>query len=185
MEFLRKLFGGGPPPAPSRTSLTLRDLLPGDLLDHDLATWKVLAVNRHDYKDFQTREWQLESPRGLRYLELEEDDEPFWTWSEAIPFASLGKAWTDRVRAALRTNGDPPDAVERDGVVYHLDSDGGGHFFKDCLGQGQPFLFWDYVDDSGERFLTLEQWGEDEFEASLGRRVKEWEFTNLLPGSAG
>jgi hypothetical protein len=42
-------------------------------------------------------------------------------------------------------------------------------------------IYWDYADASGEKLLAIEQWGEDEFEAAVGRSVQEYEFTNILP----
>ena len=177
--------GGGDKSAPGRTDLTLKDLLPGDMLDHDLATWQVKAVNCYDFKEFKSREWQLESAAGLRYLELEEDDEAYWSLSQTVPFASLGKAQCDRIRASIRDTGDPPDALQHDGHAYHLEDMAGGHYFKDCVGSPQPFLQWHYVRQDGEGFLCIEQWGEDDFEACLGHQVHAWQFTNLLPGATG
>ncbi|GAB7079381.1 DUF4178 domain-containing protein [Megalodesulfovibrio paquesii] len=171
--------------APARTDLTLKDLLPGDLVDHDLATWKVRAVNCYDFKDFRTREWQLESGAGLRYLELEEDDEPYWSLSQTFPFQALGQAQCERVRASIRDSGDPPDTLTHEGRTYRLEDMAGGHYFKDCVGTAQPFLQWHYVADNGEGFLCIEQWGEDDFEACTGHEVHAWQFTNLLPGTTG
>ncbi|MBT3880259.1 MAG: DUF4178 domain-containing protein [Candidatus Scalindua sp.] len=45
------------------------------------------------------------------------------------------------------------------------------------------FLYWDYYDLSEEKTLTIEQWGEDKFDASVGNYVEEYQFTNILPGS--
>ncbi|MFV1977228.1 MAG: DUF4178 domain-containing protein [Candidatus Scalindua sp.] len=61
--------------------------------------------------------------------------------------------------------------------------DSGGYF---CKGGGKErieFLYWDYYDLSEEKTLTIEQWGEDKFDASVGNYVEEYQFTNILPGS--
>jgi hypothetical protein len=42
-------------------------------------------------------------------------------------------------------------------------------------------LRWDYEDEEGERFLTIEQWGEEDFLAYQGLPAEEYQFTNLLP----
>ncbi len=44
-------------------------------------------------------------------------------------------------------------------------------------------LCWDYYDLSEEKTLTIEQWGEEKFEAAVGIYVEEYQFTNILPGS--
>ncbi len=61
--------------------------------------------------------------------------------------------------------------------------DSGGYF---CKGEGKErieFLYWDYYDLSEEKTLTIEQWGEDKFDSSVGNYVEEYQFTNILPGS--
>ncbi|MGR3294202.1 MAG: DUF4178 domain-containing protein [Candidatus Scalindua sp.] len=45
------------------------------------------------------------------------------------------------------------------------------------------FLYWDYYDLSEEKTFTIEQWGEDKFDASVGNYVEEYQFTNILQGS--
>ena len=35
--------------------------------------------------------------------------------------------------------------------------------------------------DPGKKYLGIEQWGENDFEASLGEPVEEYQFTNILP----
>jgi hypothetical protein len=42
---------------------------------------------------------------------------------------------------------------------------------------------WDYADDSGKYSLTIEQWGETDYELSVGREVEEYQFSNILPNS--
>jgi hypothetical protein len=57
----------------------------------------------------------------------------------------------------------------------------GGHFYKDGTGPGQELLEWCFEDESGKKLLTIEQWGEDEFEAFIGEQVEEYQFSNILP----
>ncbi|MFQ5585121.1 MAG: DUF4178 domain-containing protein [Calditrichia bacterium] len=44
-------------------------------------------------------------------------------------------------------------------------------------------MYWDFIDEEDENFLTIEQWGETEFEAAMGYYVEEYQFTNILPGT--
>jgi len=85
------------------------------------------------------------------------------------------------LRGHLKTNEDPPDTLTVDGVTYAGESTAGGEFFKDGKGPGREFLVWDYESEDG-RSLSIEQWGDDEYEASLGQTVNEYQFSNILPG---
>jgi hypothetical protein len=161
------------------TDLTLSDLKVGYFLDYDLKTWEVVAYHYYDWGDGGnlTHEWQLKSADDTLYLEKESDDEVDWSVSRPIPFGSLGA----RVRNHILENEDPPDEIEFEGTTYHLDEFGGGKFFRNGKGPGREFLVWDYEDDAGESFLSIEQWDEDDFEASVGTFVEEYQFTNILP----
>ena len=46
----------------------------------------------------------------------------------------------------------------------------------------KPFLYWSY-EDSNDQVLNLIQWSDSEFSATMGKRVAEFQFSNILPGS--
>jgi len=162
------------------THLTLSDLKIGYFLDYDMKTWEVAAHHYYDWGDGGnlTHEWQLKSVNDTVYLQRESEDEDEWSVSRTIPFGRLGTG----VRNHILENEDPPDEIEFEGTTYHLDEFGGGKFFKDGKGPGREFLVWDYADDAGESFLSIEQWDDDNFEASVGTSVEAYQFTNILPG---
>ena len=159
--------------------LTLSDLKPGYLLDYDLKTWSVTAQNRYDIDGDSVDEWQLSSGSEVRYLEREEDDTVSWTLSRKVPLADVDTG----LQAHLKENDDPPESISFEGTEYEGESTAAGKFYKGGEGSGQEFIVWDYVDASGSLSLTLEQWGEDEYEASVGESVEEYQFSNILPSA--
>ena len=162
----------------SITDLTLDKLQIGYFVDFDLTTYEVTAYNIYDWGDGDlSYEWQLTNGDEVVYLEKESDDEDFWSLNKKIPFSSLDPS----VRESILEKGDPPDVVIFEGVSFYIEEMGGGHFLKNGQGSGQPLLRWGYVDDEGGRLLGIEQWGEDEFDASTGIPVEEYQFTNILP----
>ncbi|MDM8538962.1 DUF4178 domain-containing protein [Desulfobacterales bacterium HSG17] len=163
------------------TNLTLSSLKPGYMLDYDLKTWEVLAQHHYDWGDGEiSYEWQLKSHDETIYLGKEADDEVEWIVSKPVSIARIG----NKVRKHIEEHEDPPDEIVFESTTYYLDESGGGHFYKNGKSPGQAFISWDYEDDSGEKYLSIEQWGEDEFEASTGESVEEYQFTNILPGQA-
>jgi len=160
------------------SDLTLAKLEPGYLVDFDLKTWEVTARNTYDWGEGDlSHEWRLVSGDDAVFLELESDDEEDWSLNRKIPF--------NRLEAGLKEHilekGDPPRELTLEGRTFYLEEMAGGHFLKDGQRPGQPLLSWSYEDDEGETYLTLEQWGEEDFEAFLGRPVEEYQFTNILP----
>ena len=158
--------------------LTLAKMRAGWMVDYDLKTWEVASYNYYDWGEGDiSHEWQLKSGDEVVYLELESDDEDEWSLNRKMPFGRLGP----EVKESILEDGDPPDEIVLDGVTYYLEEKGGGHFFKDGQGAGQPLLRWSYEDEDGQSFLGLEQWGEEDFDAALGRPVSEYQFTDILP----
>lgn len=163
------------------SDLTLDNLRVGSFVDRDMKTWEVTACNHYDWGDGDmTREWQLKSGDETVYLEQETDDETFWSLNRKIAFNRLGPD----VRNHLLEHENPPDEIELDGTRYYLENSSGGRFFKDGAGAGRELIKWEYEDDSGKKYLSIEQWGEDNFEASTGHEVEEYQFTNILPPAA-
>lgn len=162
----------------SLDNLTLSKLKVGYFVDYDLQTWEVVGYHYYDWGHGDiTHEWQLKSHDDTIYLECESDDENVWSIGKKISFSRLGPGIADHIIK----NGDPPDEIKYDGVTYYLEEMSGGHFYENGKGPGQKFLSWDYEDDDGEKFLSIEQWGERDFEAGTGFPVEEYQFTNILP----
>ncbi|MFC1824604.1 DUF4178 domain-containing protein [Thermodesulfobacteriota bacterium] len=159
--------------------LTLARLKVGYLVDYDLKSWEVTACNRYDWGDGDiSREWQLKSAEEVVYLEKESDDDEEWSLNRKIAFGRLGS----EIKARILEKGDPPDEVLFEGSTYYKEETAGGLFYKNGQDSGQEMLRWSYEDEEGEVYLGIEQWGEQDFDATIGKPVEEYQFTNILPG---
>lgn len=166
-----------PPPDPLKDH-TLSNLKPGYYVDYDLNTWEVKSGHYYDWGEGDiTHEWKLDSVDDTIYLEMEQDDEVSWSVCRKIPIEQLGRG----VPEHIRDHGQPPDEIKFDGKIYYFEEGGGGYFYPDGRGPKKPLLKWDYEDDSGKYYLSIEQWEEEEFEASSGIPVEEYQFINILP----
>jgi len=176
LDLFKKKKSPGPDPL---TELTPANLQAGYILDYDLKTWKVDACHYYDWGSGDiTYEWQLITHDDTVYLEREPDDEDFWSICRKIPISRLGSHIINHIKA----HDDPPNTFEFENDTYHLEETGGGRFFKDSKGPGLELISWSFQTTDGKKFLTIEQWGEDEFEASVGRPVEAYQFSNILPG---
>jgi hypothetical protein len=177
MGLFDRFKSGGSKQDQAPPDAVLKNLRPGWLLDYDLKSWEVKAYNTYTWGREVSYEWQIASGDDIKYLELEIDDEEYWSLSNKIAFSRLGP----EVRQAILDNGDPPEELVFEGVTYYLEEMAGGQFKKDGIGEGQDLLRWSYEDDDGDRYLGIEQWGETDFEASTGIKVEEYQFSNILP----
>jgi hypothetical protein len=174
-DFFRKDKKKEPDPL---KDLSLSELKVGYLLDYDLKTWEVTAYNYYDWGGGDiSHEWQLRSGDEVVYLEKESGDEEEWSLNRKIAFASLGSG----LKEQIIENGDPPEEMVFEGTAFTMEEMAGGHFHQDGQGPGKELLRWSYEDDEGRRYLGVEQWGEEDFDATVGEPVEEYQFTNILP----
>lgn len=158
--------------------LILSNLKIGYLVDYDLKTWEVTAHNKCKWGEGNNSdEWELTSGHEVMYLEREEDDEVEWTFTKKIPVSSVG----EEIPGYIRKNEDAPEEIKYQGKTYHLQDCCGGRFYKSGKDFYDEFLCWDYMDESEDFVLSIEQWSETSFEASHGEYVEEYQFSNILP----
>ena len=172
------IFRSKPAEADPLADLVLGRMKVGFLVDYDLATWTVTAYNRYDFDGDAVEEWELTEGHRKRYLERSEDDGVHWSLSKKIPVGSID----GDVRRRIIDHDDPPERVSYQGTEYYLDDSAAGHMRPGGDGAPQQLIKWEYLDEEGEKYLTVEQWGENEFAASAGEVVETYQFSNILPG---
>lgn len=159
--------------------LELSKLRVGYYVDYDMKTWEVKAYRKYDFGEgYISEEWELLSGRAKWFLERSENDEVEWTFSRKIPMGAI----EGDVRKHIIEHDDPPEQIVYDGKTYYLDEAGPGRMFEGDDPVGKEFIYWDFIDEEDEQFVTIEQWGETEFEAAAGYYVEEYQFSNILPG---
>lgn len=163
--------------------LTLEKLRPGYLLDYDLKTWTVREHVQYDFDGFLVDEWELESDEGeIRFLELEDDDGPAWSLSGEVPLTAFDFEEGGSLARYIATNDDAPELLTYEGEAYELVEAGPAELVNDD-GTRHPLVFWTYAhEDDEDRFLAIEQYGEESFDASAGHTIEPYEFDNILPG---
>lgn len=158
--------------------LQLPKLRVGYYVDYDLKTWEVTGYSKYDFGEgYTTDEWELTSGREKWYLERSENDEVEWTLSKKIPIGAI----EGEIRQYIIEHDDPPEQVVCKSRKYYLDESGTGYMYEGGEESAKEFVYWDFIDEEDEHFLTIEQWGETEFEAAEGYYVEEYQFSNILP----
>lgn len=159
--------------------IKLSKLKKGYILDYDLSSWEVKEVYNYDWGDhFFTREYKLFNGKDTRFLHVEEDDELELIMSEKVKPTTVDPDLPDYVEK----HGHPPKKIHFKGIEYRLEGESPGYFNEDEKeAQWVEHISWNYYDEDEVNTLNIEQWGEREFEASIGRVVKEFEISNITP----
>jgi hypothetical protein len=160
------------------TDIKINKLRKGSFLDYDFKTWQVMAVYEYDWgDDFFADEFQIALPdKTTLYLYVEEDGDFYCTLNQKINVHDLG----DEVVDGLTNQGKAPMRVQFEGNMYYRQAENVG-YFRDAGNQNwTEMVSWSYSTKSEEKVLTIEQWGEEDFSASVGWVVKDYEFTNII-----
>ncbi len=161
------------------TNIQVKDLDVGFVFEYDLSTWEVQAIYEYDWGDnYFTREFKISDGSTTRFLSIEEDDELELSLTKKIKIRSLDA----NLMETLQDKQQPPKSIEYDGITYYLENEAPGYFHDIAKGDNwEEFRSWDFEDNDGVNILCIEQWDEKEFEASIGKKIKEFEISNILP----
>ncbi|WP_027000987.1 DUF4178 domain-containing protein [Eisenibacter elegans] len=160
---------------PTEVNITM--LRKGAFVDYDLKTWQVTACYEYDWgNEYFSHEFQLKSGKDTIYLHIEDDDELECTIVRKISPRAIQDDAVDYIRK--HDNG--PMEVIYEGTKYYRESEQVGYFANLGATNWEEFISWSYYDDSGKKVLEIERWDEEEFEASAGIVVGEFEFMNII-----
>lgn len=163
-----------------KTDLTILDLEVGYILDYFLKSWEVKAVYEYDWgNNFFTIEYKLDSGDEILFLHIEETEEGLeCVISKKVKLLEIDEDLKDEI---LKYDEPKSKKIFYKERKYRLGDENQG-FFRDTASENwQQFVSWEYVSKDGENIITIERWGEMEFEASSGTYVEAHEFSNFLP----
>jgi hypothetical protein len=162
------------------SDITLLDLDKGFILDYDLKTWEVKEVYEYDWGNNNfTREYKLSDGESTLFLHIENDDELFITVQQKLKIRAIDEDLPEKIKKKEH----PPKKIEYNNIVFFRDSESAGYFkpVDKKEDDWDEVLSWDYYDEEEKFVLEIEQWGDDEFEASYGKVAQVHEFSNILP----
>ncbi|MBT3208749.1 MAG: DUF4178 domain-containing protein [Bacteroidetes bacterium] len=163
------------------TNISVLDLQKGFVFEYDLKTWIVKAAYDYDWgNNFFSREYKIDDGEQQFFLSVENDDEISISISKKIKIRTI----SEDIPEYISENDKPPKSLIYKNIKYFLDGENPG-FFKDCENKTDDWaevISWTYYDETDENILNIEQWGDDDFESSVGTVIKEFEISNILPG---
>lgn len=162
------------------TNLSVLDLNQGFILDYDMKSWQVKEVGEYDWGNNNfSREYKLNSGDDVVYLSVENDGELELSISRNIKMHKLG----DNIIDETIKNNKPPSKIIYKNKTYYFDEDCAGFYNNVTKGEDnwEELINWEYYDDKEENIISITQWGEREFDASIGKIIKEFEISNIIP----
>ena len=127
--------------------------------------------------NYFSKEYKIFNGAETWFLSVEEDDELELALTKKVKVRQLG----NDIMSVLLTTQKPPAKITFEGKEFFLDGEAPGYFHDPLKGNDswEEFISWNYEDDSENLLITLEQWDEQEFEASVGKFIEEYEISNI------
>ncbi len=164
------------------TNLSIKDLDQGFIFDYDMKSWVVKEVYQYDWGNNNiSKEFLIDSGEEVGFLGIEDKGEPWITFTKTIKIRDLGTDIIDRTVEAKS----PPKILVYQAKEYHLHNDSAGYFNDITKGTDdwEELIAWELYDDNEENLIGITQWGEREFDAVAGVVVKEFQISNIIPGT--
>ena len=162
------------------TNLTISDLKAGFFIDYDMKPWQIKEEYKYDWgsNNFSS-EYKLDSGKEVLFLHVEDRGELRLSMTKSIKIRSLGEDIIDKIIKKER----PPKKMTLEGITYYLHSDNAGYFNDKSAGSEawEELVSWEYYDDDEKHILSITQWGERDFDAAVGKVIKAFEISNIIP----
>jgi|GEM_PF-2400286 len=153
----------------------LTELKIGYTFDYNLKTWIVEEVYHYKWgNNFSSVEYKIYSGDEEAYLEVEDDGILKILFSKDIDDIYLSPS-------DFTPYGNPKPTIGYKGKTYTFNEKFESQARNDEDDYWESFYLWDYYDNSGEEFISVENWDGD-IEACHGHRVNELEISNITPG---
>lgn len=162
-------------------NIKVTDIQKGFLVEFDFKPWIVTAVYEYDFGDnFFTKEFKLECENETMFLHVEKDDDLYLTLTQKVKVRAIN----EDIPEIIKETEAPPKKLIYNGVTYFRENETPGYFHDtdDDNDTWVEFIGWDYYDESEKLYFCIEQWGDDEFEAAVGKVIQEHQLSNILPG---
>ncbi len=151
----------------------------GSVFDYDLKSWVVLHVYEYQWQNGgHSVEYLVDCGTEQWHLCIDNTADLDISLSQRVKVRVVDPKLPDIIIA----NEQPPAVINFKGTEYLLDNESVG-VFREENGEWADLISWEYFDTSDKKLLCIEQWGENDFDASCGLTIKDYEITNILPGS--
>ncbi len=144
----------------------------GHSFRYDNRRWQVVGANKYDFgRNSITSEFELESQGEKAFLNIDNDDENTYAIYNEIDLSEID----EEVYQHLTNDDNPLEILHHGGKPYFLDEESTGHYSQEGTNEKEEFIMWDYYDETREKILSITQWDDTEFDASVGRILNDKE----------
>ena len=160
------------------TDLKVSDIREGFVFDYDMMTWEVVEEYEYDWGNGNySYEFKVTDGNQVRYLAMEDGDTLFLAMTKKLKIREIAEDLPEQIVK----NEKPGTKITFDGCDYFMELESPGYMRAVSSEDWNEIISWSYEDKAGKNILTLVRLDDFAFDASVGKRVEEYEITNILP----
>lgn len=160
--------------------IRLTDMRTGFVFEYELQSWVVKESFMYRWQDnSETIEFLIDNGRQQWYMSVDQGAPLTISLMQKCKMREVLEDLPEQVDQ----NGMPPQNIVFRGEKYFRDEESVGIYQSEHDRDWADVVSWDYFTAAEDKILTIEQWGEHEFEVWCGNVVREAEFSNLMPGN--
>lgn len=149
----------------------------------EMEEFDVDIVARHLYRsgDYEWHEIEAESARGKVWIEMEEDDG--LQLSITLKKLKLKDIGISKSELEEFRRNDEGEITYQNETYYFEESDRATFYHSGALNAGEEFEYWDFENNDGNKFISIEKWSDDSVDVSYSESVKDHQITVFSLGS--
>lgn len=160
------------------SNIKVTDFKKGFVFDYDLKSWVVKKAYEYDWGNNNfSLEFVIENENESYYMSVEEDDEVEISLSKKIKLREIDEDLPEYIQR----HETPPKTLDYKGKRFFMDGESMGSMREIGQKEISNLISWDFYSEDEKEIISIEQWGENDFEASKGFYVDESEFSNIYP----
>lgn len=178
----KKLQDPGPKRLYSKTDLRIENVGPGGVIKlssvgPDMEDFDVSITSKHSYREGGYTWYELEGDRGNEkvWIDVEEDDHlELAVVLKQLKLRDLGISKSDLEKMDDDEEGEFLFENEK---FYYEDSDRATFSRHSDKNDSEDFYYWEFENDEGDKYISVEKWSDGSFEASLSVPLKDSQVT--------
>lgn len=161
------------------TDLRLYDMRTGFVFEYDLQSWVVKESFLYRWQDnSETLEFLIDNGSVQWYMSVDAGNPLQISLMQKCKMREV----MDNLPEYVEQYENVPNDITFRGEKYYRDEESVGIYQSEHDKDWADVISWDYFSASEDKILTIEQWGEREFEVWQGIVVRESEFSSIIPG---
>lgn len=130
---------------------------------------EVTSVNTYDEDGYHWFELQCDAGDQTIWVEVDNDDELFiYATVQKLKLRDINFS-VEQLHGLKKSS---ETEIEHEGITFYFEEKGKAKFFKEGIGEGQKFKYWEFEDEDERYSLSFEEWSDETVDVFFSQRLR-------------